>query len=264
MTSTRNDQHTDIRVDTSGGVATITVDRANRGNALSFAVLDALEAAAHRLAGDVDAHAVVITGAGEKAFSAGADITELAGLDRRGGVELAAHGHRVFDAIAELPQPVIAAVNGVAFGGGLELALACDVRIAAEHARFAFPEITLANAPGWGGTYRLPQVIGAGRARHMLLGGQPITADTALAWGLVTDVVFAPDLITRAAELAGRLGGHSSHATSAIKRAVQAGIDGGSIAGQMTERGAVGLCSGTAEQVTAVEAFLARKTTPRH
>jgi enoyl-CoA hydratase len=264
MTTTHNGHHPDIRIDTSDGVATITVDRAHRGNALSFAVLDSLETAAHRLAVDTDVRAVVITGAGGRAFSAGADITELAGLDHTGGVTLAAHGHRVFDAIAELPQPVIAAVNGVAFGGGLELALACDLRIAADHARFAFPEITLANVPGWGGTYRLPQVVGAGRARHMLLGGQPITAETALAWGLVTDVVPAADLIARATDAAGRLGGHSGHATAAIKRAIQAGLDGGSTAGQMTERGAVGLCSGTAEQVAAVSSFLNRKSTPRH
>jgi enoyl-CoA hydratase/carnithine racemase len=264
MTATHNGHSTDIRVDTTPeGIATLTIDRAHRGNALSFHVLDDIEAAAHRIAVDRDVRAVIITGAGDRAFSAGADITELAGLDHTGGVQLAAHGQRAFDAVADLPQPVIAAVNGVAFGGGLELALACDVRIAAEHAAFAFPEITLANAPGWGGTYRLPQVIGAGRARHMLLGGEPITTHTALTYGLVTDVVPTADLRARADQIARKLGEHSAHAAAAVKRAIQAGIDGGSIAGQIAERDAVGLCSGSPEQVAAVAAFLDRKTKPQ-
>lgn len=257
--TTPNGRADEILVDATNGVATLTINRAHRGNALSHAVLADIESAAHQIALDRGVRAVVVTGAGDRAFSAGADINELAGLDNSGGALLAAHGQRVFDALAFLPQPVVAAVNGVAFGGGLELALACDIRIGVDHARFAFPEVTLANVPGWGGTHRLPDVVGAGRARHMLLGGAPITAATALDYGLITELVPPAELRNRAAQIGAQLSMYSPLALGAIKRAVQSGLDGGQAAGQLAERSAVALCSGSSDQVAAVSAFLSRK-----
>jgi enoyl-CoA hydratase len=163
--------------------------------------------------------------------------------------------------LEELPQPTVAAVNGVALGGGLELALACDVRVAAEHATLGLPEITLANVPGWGATQRLPPLIGLGRATRMILSGERIDAERAEAWGLVTERAPGDELLAVAFALAGRLAAHSSLALDHAKRALRAGRRGGLAAGLDAERDAVVACSGSSDQRDATGAFLRRTST---
>ena len=167
---------------------------------------------------------MILTGAG-RAFSAGADIKEWTALaPQQFGPGWGLRGHRLFDRLAGLAQPVIAAINGIAFGGGLELALCADLRIAAADARLGLPEVTIAALPGWGGTQRLPRLIGPGRARQMILTGQPVDAARAEAWGLVTEVVAAGALIARARELAGQIAANAPLAVQAAKRLLGAAL----------------------------------------
>lgn len=247
-----------VRCDRDSGVATVTIDRPGKANALSIAVFRELNDVVSRLGDDGAVRAVVVTGAGARAFSAGADIGELDGLRGPNAYEFSATGQFVFEQLESLPKPVVAAVNGVAFGGGLELALSCDVRICAPGARFASPEITLANTPGWGATQRLGHTVGVGRAKAMMLGGTPIDAATALSYGLVTEIVDEAHLLARARELAGELGSHSGTAIHAIKEAVRVGMAGGMDAGLRAERMGVAACCGTPEQIAAVRHFLRR------
>lgn len=238
-----------------------TINRGRRGNALSRLLLEQLSTLFQAIASSSTARALVVTGDGERAFSAGADIHGLEDLDYVRGFNLATHGQGVFDELAQLPIPTIAAVNGVAFGGGLELALACDIRVCATHARFAFPEITLANIPGWGGTQRLPRTIGSGRAMHMMLTGTPIGANEALDYGLVSAVTSAETLRAEAMSMARALSVRALRAVAGIKTAIRTGHEGGHSAGQHAEAAAVAACSGTLEQVEAVTNFLHKKKT---
>jgi enoyl-CoA hydratase len=243
-----------------GPVTVATINRPAKANALSNAVIDALDAladAVEQAAATGDTRVLVITGAGEKAFSAGADISNLVGLSASGARQQMLRGQRVFDRIAALPVAVIAAVNGVAFGGGLELAMACDMRVAAPHARLGQPEITLANIPGWGGTQRLPRLVGRGVASEMILTGSPIDAQRALAIGLVNAV--AEDCVTAALQLADVIATRSRHAIKAAKAAIRAGLRGGIEYGLQVEAAAVAELCQTAEQHEAVRAFLDRK-----
>jgi methylglutaconyl-CoA hydratase len=177
-----------IRVEQREGVAIWTIDRTDRRNALSRAALLAIGKLAREAAGNPSIRAIVLTGAGEVAFCAGADLKERQKMDEndvRVQIELYRSEFRPLD---RSPKPVVAAINGVALGGGLELALACDLRVAAVHARLGFPETSLGIIPGAGGTQRLPRIIGEGRAKEMILLGRPLTAEEALAWGLVQRV----------------------------------------------------------------------------
>lgn len=249
-----------VTCDVHGRVSTVTINRPHKRNALNLATFRSLNAALSRLATDATVRAVIVTGAGDRAFSAGADVGDLEDLTGPAAYEFSASGQYVFDQIENMPQPVIAAINGVAFGGGLELALACDIRIASDVARFGQPEILLANTPGWGGTQRLMRVVGVGRAKAMMLTGQPIDSATALAYGLVTDVVPAAELYGRADALGARLATMAPPAVHAIKQAVSAGLTGGMDAGLRAERAGVAACCGTPEQVAAVGDFLLRRT----
>jgi enoyl-CoA hydratase len=237
------------------GVATLTVCRPRKMNALSLEVFRQLNALVSQVQTDDAVRAVIVTGEGDRAFSAGADVTDLVGLSSAAAYEFSASGQYVFDQLAELPKPVVAAINGVALGGGLELALACDIRIAADTARFGQPEILLANTPGWGATQRLTRVVGVGRAKAMMLTGDQIDAATALHYGLVTDVAPAAELPARAAALARRLAGMAPTAVHAIKEAVHVGLEGGIEAGLRAERVGVAACCGTPEQAAAVDSF---------
>ena len=176
-------------------IVTLTLNRADKLNAIDGAMLDALDEVLSQLEADRDCRAVILTGAG-RAFCAGADIKEWTALaPQEFGPTWGLRGHRLFDRLAGLSPPVIAAINGIAFGGGLELALCADLRIAAAEARLGLPEVTIAALPGWGGTQRLPRLIGPGRAKHMILTGQPVDAARAEAFGLVTEVVAADALL---------------------------------------------------------------------
>jgi enoyl-CoA hydratase/carnithine racemase len=205
-------------------IVTLTLNRPDKLNAIDGAMLDALEEVLNRLEADRDCRAVILTGAG-RAFSAGADIKEWTALTpQEFGPGWGLRGHRLFDRLAALSPPVIAAINGIAFGGGLELALCADLRIAAEGARLGLPEVTIAALPGWGGTQRLPRLIGPGRAKQMILTGQPIEAARAEAFGLVAEVVPAEALIGRARELARQIAANAPLAVRAAKRLVDAAL----------------------------------------
>jgi enoyl-CoA hydratase/carnithine racemase len=196
---------TDARLllEVEGPIATITINRPEKLNALDPAMLARFDEIVDQIDRDREIRVAILTAAGEKAFCAGADINAWAALEP---IEMwrrwVRDGHRVFNCFAELRQPTIAALNGFAFGGGLELALAADLRVAASHATFASPEVKIATVPGWAGTSRLPQVVGVARAKQMIFGGGRIDADTAERWGLVNEVVAADELMARAWALA--------------------------------------------------------------
>jgi enoyl-CoA hydratase len=244
-----------------GDILLVTLNRPRKGNSLSnelMAALGQLVANLRRSSAEAaGARAVVLTGSGTTAFSAGADIHNLVGLTKSSATDQMRSGQVIFDMLEDAPQVIIAAINGVAFGGGLELAMACDLRIAAEGARLGQPEITLGNLPGWGGTQRLPRLIGEGRALEMILTGEPITAERAVAMGLVNSV--ADDPVAAAIELAGRIIDKSATAVDSAKQAVYAGVRHGITRGLETEAALVGACSVSPEQRAAVQAFFDRK-----
>lgn len=244
-----------------GAVLVATINRPSKGNSLSHAVIAALDALAAEVekgaTRDDGPRALVLTGAGERAFSAGADIHDLDGVSAAKAREQMRRGQCVFDRIEALPVVVIAAVAGYAVGGGLELAMAADLRIAGPGARFGQPEITLENLPGWGGTQRLPRLIGLGRANELILTGEIIDAERAREIGLVNRVV--PDPLAAAIELAAAIGGRSAVAVAGAKRAIHAGLDGGLRTGLLVEADAVAACCETPQQRAAVRAFLDRK-----
>jgi enoyl-CoA hydratase len=235
-----------------------TLNRPRKGNALSTELILELGTLTRQLRDEyADVKVVVLTGRGEKVFSAGADIHNLVGLTELTATQQMRTGQLIFDALEDAPQAVIAAVNGIAFGGGLELAMACDIRIAAPGARLGQPEMTLGNIPGWGGTQRLPRLIGEGRALEMILTGEPIGAERALEIGLVNSI--AEDALAAALELAARIAEMSATAIAAAKRAVYSGARSGISQGLETEAALVGRCSVSPEQQAAVQAFFDRK-----
>jgi enoyl-CoA hydratase len=205
-------------------ILTLILNRPDKLNAIDGAMLDAIEEVLGGLEAERDCRAVILTGAG-RAFSAGADIKEWTALTpQEFGPNWGMRGHRLFDRLAALSPPVIAAINGIAFGGGLELALCADLRIAAEGARLGLPEVTIAALPGWGGTQRLPRLIGPGRAKQMILTGQPVEAARAEAFGLVSEVVPVEALMSRARELARQIAANAPLAVRAAKRLVDAAL----------------------------------------
>ena len=193
----------------------VVLDRQEALNALSPQMIEELMVALDAAANDPEVRAIVITGAG-RAFCAGADIAVMADLDVAGARAFAEAGHGLCNAIAALPVPVIAAINGFALGGGCEVSLACDIRIASDSARIALPEVSLGIAPGWGGTQRLARVVGEGFAKQMILTARMVTADEALAHGLVTAVHAPDDLLDAAAAIGDEI---ASRSPSAVARA---------------------------------------------
>jgi enoyl-CoA hydratase/carnithine racemase len=181
--------------DTSRGVVTLTLDRPQKRNALTEGMLDAIEHVLIDLESSRSARLLLVTGAGEMSFSSGADLAAFAEHDRDSAWRLwVPRGHRVFERLATLPMPTIAVLNGNAFGGGLELALACDLRLAVADVSLGFPEVRLGTLPGWGGTGRLAQAVGLPRARRLVLTGMPISAEQAETWGLVTECAERAEL----------------------------------------------------------------------
>jgi len=239
-----------------GHVATITLNRPEKLNALDPAMLEQLAAIAGALESRDDLRAVLLTGSGERAFSVGADInawSALAPLDmwRRWNRE----GHRVFDRLARLRQPLIAALNGYAFGGGLELALAADIRLAAAEAEFAMPEVKLGTVPGWGGTQRLARLIGEARAKQLIFSGARIDAARAERWGLVNELVPRAELLGRARELAESIAANAPVAVQIAKQLIDAGG-----AGATLEALAGALAATTADGREGVAAFRERRS----
>ena len=248
-----------LLVDRENGIAVVTINRPQVLNALNIATLEELRRAIAELKDDGAVRAVILTGAGEKAFVAGADISELANLSPAAMNEHARRGQQAFDAIEHLGKPVIAAINGFALGGGCELAMACTLRIAAEGARLGQPEINLGLLPGFAGTQRLPRLVGKGRALEMLLTGRHITADEALRTGLVNRVVPAASLLTEARALATELAVKAPIAIRYILEAVNRGADGPAAAGQVLEATLFGLIASTSDMREGTRAFLEKR-----
>jgi enoyl-CoA hydratase len=190
-----------LQLENRDGIALITINRPDKLNALSDAVITELGDLATRIETDPGIRAAILTGAGEKAFVAGADIAELARCNALEARALSQKGSQVFRRLEACPKPVLAAVNGFALGGGCELALACHLRIASDNARFGQPEVKLGIIPGYGGTVRLPRLVGRGRALEMLLSGAPMDAAEALRIGLVNRVVPLPRLLPESEQL---------------------------------------------------------------
>lgn len=213
-----------IRVEHEGPLALVTLDRPEALNALNRATLEALDQVFGSLEGAEDLRCVILTGAG-KAFVAGADIREMAAFGPEQAEAFAHFGQSVFNRIAAFPRPVIAALNGFALGGGFELALACDFRIASDKAKLGQPEVNLGVIPGFGGTQRLPRLIGPARAKYLLLTGQPLDASQALAWGLVEEVVAPEALLERCRALGTTLAQKGPLALTRCKQAVDQGLD---------------------------------------
>jgi enoyl-CoA hydratase len=243
-----------------GAVALVTLDRPQSLNALNAALLDDLRRAALDVRRDRTLRALVITGAGDKAFAAGADIRELAALSPADMYVRARLGQDVFGLLGKLEVPVIAAVNGVALGGGCELAMACTLRVAADTARFGQPEVNLGLIPGFGGTQLLARLVGRGRALDLLLTGRTIDAQEALRLGLVDRVVPAPALLDETLGLAASLAQKPVAAVRGILAAVRGGLDSTLDSGLSIEASMFGLVSATADMREGVEAFLQKRT----
>jgi enoyl-CoA hydratase len=208
-----------ITTSLENGVLLITINRPDKMNALNKTVLEELNTAIDEVYNNHEIRSAIITGAGEKAFVAGADISEFLGLKHEEGMDLARKGQYIFSKIEESHKPVIAAVNGFALGGGCELAMACHFRIASDNARFGQPEVNLGLIPGYGGTQRLTQLIGKGRAIELLITGNMLDAATALQYGLVNHVVPQAELLTRARSILELV---NSKAPLAVARCIQA------------------------------------------
>lgn len=248
-----------ILVEKSDLIATVTINRPSKLNALNKQTIQELHQAFAELQSDTEVRAIIITGSGEKAFVAGADISEFADFDDEQGAALAATGHELlFNFIENLTKPVIAAVNGFALGGGLELAMSCHFRIASDNARMGLPEVTLGVIPGYGGTQRLPQLVGKGKAMEMIVSATMLTAEEAKTWGLVNHVVSQPELIALANDLAGKIVRNSPVAIAKAIETVNAGFDKHSD-GYMTEIRSFGYCFGTQDFKEGTTAFLEKR-----
>ena len=246
-------------VEHDGGVLVVTVNRPKVLNALNAATLTELHQVFDAAASDDAVRAVVLTGAGEKSFVAGADINELAVQTPVSGREHARQGQRVFDRIERLGKPVIAAVNGFALGGGCELAMSCTMRLAAEHAKFGQPEINLGLIPGYAGSQRLPRLIGRGRAQELLLTGDMIGADEAYRIGLVNKVYPATSLLDEAKKLAHTLAAKAPVAVRYILDAVANGLDMAFADAELHEATLFGLVSSTDDMREGTSAFLEKR-----
>ena len=251
--------HAHLLVSRDGPVVTLTINRPDRLNALNMATIDELRQTLLDLRRDDEVRAVVITGAGEKAFVAGADIAELSQQSPLGAKMLAQRGQHVFDLVETLGKPVIAALNGYTLGGGCELAMACTVRIAAGTARLGQPEINLGLIPGYAGAQRLPRLVGRGRALELLLRGNQIDAAEAFRIGLVERVVPAADLMPAAQALAHELAQKAPIAVRAILEAVHRGGQMAFAEAEAYEATLFGLVATTEDMQEGTRAFLEKR-----
>lgn len=247
-----------LEIDSATGIAILTLDRPNQLNALSSSLLRELDEAVDRIEHDDAIRGVVDTGAG-RAFAAGADIEEIAQLDWASGLEFARCGQRVFSRIDRLEKPVVAAVNGFALGGGCELAMACHVRVASTKAKLGQPEVKLGIPPGFGGTQRLPRIVGRGVATKLILTGEAISADEALRIGLVSEVVAPEELFARAKALLAEILRNGPQALAASLAAIRDGLDTRLDEGLEIEARAFSAACGTDEMREGTSAFLTRR-----
>lgn len=248
-----------LMMEDKGRIRYITINRESKLNALNKSTLAELHQAFDQSFQDKAVGGIIITGAGAKAFVAGADIAEFASLDTAGGTALSKEGHeKVFDRIANGNKPVIAAINGFALGGGLELAMACHMRIAADNAKMGLPEVTLGLIPGYGGTQRLTALVGKGKAMEMIMTADMITAADAYQYGLVNHVVSQEELLPKCEELMNKILMRAPLAIAAAIKVVNA-ADNPSVNGFKLEIEEFGKCFGTADMKEGVAAFMEKR-----
>jgi enoyl-CoA hydratase len=248
-----------VRVDRQDAIAFVTINRADKLNALNDAILAGLQHALDVLEHDVSARVLIFTGAGDKAFVAGADIEALAQMDATQALDRMTLGHRLFLRISEFAKPTIAMVNGFALGGGFELALSCDMIVASENAVFGFPEITLDTLPGWGGTQLAPMKMGSNRAREMVLTGNAYPAAACREFGFINRLVPATELRSAALDLAASLASRNPFALRMAKAALQQADGLDLSAGMRYEALAYAANFGVPHAKAGLRAFLDRK-----
>ena len=248
-----------LLVEQRGAVTVLFVNRPDVLNALNRETLAEIEACARHFNADPAQGALIVTGAGEKSFVSGADINELAVLDPRGAEEISRFGQRVLDTLERSPKPVIAAVNGYAFGGGCELALACHMRLASENAVLGLPEVSLGIIPGYGGTQRLPRLVGTGRALEIMLSGRRVKADEAERIGLVNRVVPREQLLAETEKLVQAMLKNGPLAVAAVLEAVQRGLQLGLDDGLRLESGLFGILAASEDMHEGLKAFLDKR-----
>ena len=240
-------------------LAFVTINRPKVHNALDQLTMAELVTAFESVVSDDQVRVVILTGSGEKAFVAGADINEFASLSPVDGREYALAGQEVLNFIEHLGKPVIAAVNGYALGGGCELAMACTLRVASDNAVFGQPEVGLGLIPGYGGSQRLPRLVGKGRALEILLSGEPVSAESALAMGLVNRVVSQSELLSTAETLARKIMVNAPLAVGYCLEAVHRGMEMTLTDGQFLEATMFGMCFSTEDVEEGTEAFLEKR-----
>lgn len=242
----------------NNGILTITINRPDKLNALNSQVMQELDQVLTELLNQSEVRSAIITGSGSKSFVAGADIAEFVGLDTAQGMQLAQKGQAIFARIEQSPKPIVACVNGFALGGGCELAMSCHFRIASDNAKFGQPEVNLGLIPGYGGTQRLVQLIGKGRALELLMSGAMIDAQKALQYGLVNDVVSQEELIPKATALLNIINSKAPLAVAKCIEAANAVFDE-TKNGYAVEVAAFGECFDTADMKEGTSAFLEKR-----
>jgi enoyl-CoA hydratase len=248
-----------LLLETTDGITILTINRPQVLNSLTSEVVQELECALYELDLDASVKAVVLTGAGEKAFVAGADIKEMSEISAFAAHDFASRGQRLMLLMGRMRKPVIAAVNGFALGGGLELALACDFIYASEKAKFGFPEVGLGIIPGFGGTQNLPRLIGPNRAKELIFSGRIITAAKALDWGIVNEVFAPEDLLLKAIGTAREITGKSPLGVAYAKDAIINGLNMTKEDGFRYEASLFGVLFATADQREGMGAFIEKR-----
>jgi enoyl-CoA hydratase len=248
-----------ILLEKKNAIAYVTINRPKVLNALSLTTMEELRAAFHDIKNDDQIRVVILTGAGEKAFVAGADIGELAVQDAVNGKKYAHRGQNVLNLIENLGKPVIACINGFALGGGCELALACTMRLASDNAKLGQPEVKLGILPGYGGSQRLPRLVGKGLAMQIILAGEMITAQEAHRIGLVNEVTTAAELIPRAEAIAAKIIANAPLAVQYALEAVNKGMEMTLAEGQFLEATLFGVCCATEDKKEGTAAFLEKR-----
>lgn len=248
-----------LLVEIVDGVALITINRPAALNALNEELLHELAEVFAAMKDDPSVACVILTGSGAKAFVAGADIAAMQQMDAMTAETFARLGHSVLNAIENLPKPVIAAVNGFALGGGCELAMACDIRLAAENAKFGQPEVNLGVIPGFGGTLRLARLVGKGRAKQMIFTGDMVDAQEAYRIGLANMVLSAESLLGEARKMAAKITSKGPLAVRMAKEAIDSGLEMDQERAGRYEAGLFGLCFASADQKEGMQAFLEKR-----
>ncbi len=248
-----------VLVEKKGSIGILTINRPDKLNALNTHVVQEISSAFSTLESDSDVRVIIVTGAGEKAFIAGADISEMQNINPLQALEFALRGQKMLEAIENSDKIVIAAINGYALGGGCELSMACDLRIASENARIGQPEIKIGVIPGWGGTQRLTRLVGKTKAKELVLIGDPISAQEAERIGLVNKVVPQETLIEDVMKTAETIAKLGTFSLSAAKHAVDRGLEIDFEKGQELERQFFALCFASPDQKEGMTAFLEKR-----